>query len=278
MSSEPSFSFSLIAGGIGQAAELLTLGHILTRIATEQQAHPSTSLLNSTRSIYNKGFTEFYRGLRWNLVLSALKGGTRWGLNNSLFAFYTKLFPGSNKLVPAIVGVTGAAIETTFVLCPFESLRTREMTTNWQNGQLEMYKVVKAVGPKIFVVGWPRIFIRQTVNWVSYLMIYDTLRNTAKKASGKENLTLPYKIFVASGTGIFAAIFATPFDMLRTQIQKDKPLGINLWNSTKIVYTRYGLYGLYSSLLCRIMRSCWYSVITLLTMDYLQALPQRMKL
>jgi len=271
--------YSFLTGGIGQAADLLTLGHILTRIATQQQANPQFTFMQSIKSIHSKGgIPEFYKGLRWNLLIGVMKGASRWGLNNSLYRFYTTNF-GNSSLVPVMVGVTGAAIETTLILCPFESLRTREMTTFWKEGKVNMWHTITKIdGVKIFFRGWDSILLRQVVTWVTYLVVYDQCRNIALKSKGSMPLTWIDKILVGSATGFVACLLNTPFDMFKTQVQKDQPLKLQITSLARVLYSQYGAYGLYSSLGTRALRSTWYSAVTLLTMDYLNALPSRMKL
>ena len=62
MQQDPGFLYSFALGALANVTELLTLGHVLTRISTEQQANPHLSLLGSLKSIYQKnGFLELYR-------------------------------------------------------------------------------------------------------------------------------------------------------------------------------------------------------------------------
>jgi len=86
------------------------------------------------------------------------------------------------------------------------------------------------------------------------------------------------KVLISSATGFVACILSTPFDMLRTQIQKDNPVTLNVFRAGKMFYTQHGIHGLYSSLGTRIARSVWYSVVTLMVMDWTDALPNRMKM
>jgi len=207
--------------------------------------------------------------------MGCLKGASRWGLNNFLFGFYSKLLSTNHPLVPFCVGISGAAVETTFILCPFESLRTREMTHVRGSTILP---TIRQEGLGIFVHGWNRIFIRQSINWLVFIVSYDVLKTIALKFNGNQPMNLFGKVLISSATGFIACMLSTPFDMLRTQIQKDNPLTLNVFRAGKLFFSRHGIRGLYSSVGTRMARSVWYSVVTLLVMDWADALPNRMKL
>eukprot|EP01130_Rhizamoeba_saxonica_P012000 TRINITY_DN5019_c0_g1_i1.p1 TRINITY_DN5019_c0_g1~~TRINITY_DN5019_c0_g1_i1.p1 ORF type:complete len:286 (+),score=28.87 TRINITY_DN5019_c0_g1_i1:31-888(+) len=277
MTDSPSFFKSFLAGGCGQIVELLTLGHIATRVATEQQANPSYSVLKSIKNIYVKqGFLGYYQGLRWNIVMGFLKGASRWGLNNTLYNFFTPMFEKESRLVPVAVAVTGAFIETTLILCPFESLRTLDMTTS-PGIKLDLWDKIRQEKLRVFFRGWNRIFFRQIVTWVTYLSVYDIIRQKIMKYRG-DKINSYDKVFVGMATGATASILNTPLDMLKTQIQKNEPLNLRIVSAVKEIMAQHGIYGFYSSFFARVCRSSWYSLVTFTVMDQLNALPERMRL
>ena len=114
--------------------------------------------------------------------MGCMKGATRWGLNNSLFAFFSDILTPKHPLLPFCVGFSAAAVETTFILCPFESLRTREMTAVHH----ELLPAIKREKLGIFIHGWNRIFIRQSINWLTFIVSYDVLKSMVQKRNGME--------------------------------------------------------------------------------------------
>eukprot|EP01121_Diplochlamys_sp_Union-15-3_P005554 TRINITY_DN15898_c0_g1_i1.p1 TRINITY_DN15898_c0_g1~~TRINITY_DN15898_c0_g1_i1.p1 ORF type:complete len:160 (-),score=16.26 TRINITY_DN15898_c0_g1_i1:15-494(-) len=152
------------------------------------------------------------------------------------------------------------------------------MTTLWNQGNVQMWKVVKEDGFMIFFRGWDSIFSRQVVTWVTYLLAYDYFRETTMKRRKDKPLNVWDKIFIGSATGFVACLLNTPFDMFKTQAQKDSPLKKNAVYISQLMFKQHGVSGIYSSFIMRFLRSTWYSVTTLLVMDYFNALPARMKL
>ena len=125
VNNNPSVWLSIAAGAAGQVSELLLGGHVLNRIATEQQAHPERGgVLQTIKYLYGKnGVAEFYKGLNWNIAMGCCKGARRWGLNNALFEIFGKCVPKQIQekhrwIIPTAVGIGGSAFETTVYLCP----------------------------------------------------------------------------------------------------------------------------------------------------------------
>lgn len=76
---EYSSTMKTATGATTAAVELLTLGHVLDRIKTTQQASPNQySSFTAAKYIYEKkGLSGFYTGLRWNLVSHSGKAAFR---------------------------------------------------------------------------------------------------------------------------------------------------------------------------------------------------------
>jgi len=283
--SNPSWYISGIFGSLGQVTELTLAGQVLSRIITHQQAHPHLSLIRSINSIYTQnGFLSFYKGYRWNLAMSICKGFTRWSFNNFLFSFCDKTLPSSLQsqfswLIPLLVGLGGAALETTLYLCPLESLKTREMTeTNWKQKTF-MWQVIRAEGLRIFFRGWTGLFPRQAVTWATYLMVYDKYRAWIISLRRGKGILMRDKLMLNFMTGATAAVLTTPLDLYKTQRQKLDPIQEkNIILSFKSLAKNYGIVGIYRSLPIRIIRSGVYAVATFTVMDFFNALPKRMKL
>jgi len=111
------------------------------------------------------------------------------------------------------------------------------------------------------------------------VVFYDKFRDLALSYRHHQKLNYKDKFMIGSATGIVSCLVNTPFDMLRTQAQKDNPLQEHkIIMAAKEIFKVHGMRGFYSSLVTRMLRSTWYSAVTLLTMDYLNALPNRMKL
>lgn len=212
--------------------------------------------------------------------MSVCKGFTRWSINNFLFSFFGNHISKDIQkkhtwVVPVIVGLGGAGLETTIYLCPLESLKTREMT---EKRKTRMWVVIRSEGISIFFKGWTGLFPRQGVTWATYLLAYDKYRDFVMKfREGKPARTVD-KFAMNFMTGVTAACLTTPLDLYKTQRQKVDPIKEKtMLSAMRALIQSHGWQGVFRSLPGRVMRSGWYSVATFTVMDFFNALPARMK-
>jgi hypothetical protein len=283
-SKNPPWYISGIVGSLGQVTELTLAGQLFNRIATAQQANPEFGIKTAIQHIYKKNkWRGFFDGYRWNVGMSIAKGFTRWSFNNAMFSISDRIVSKKIQkehswIVPLMVGIGGAALETTLYLCPLESLKTREMTEQWVN-KTHMWKVIRTEGYPIFFRGWTGLFPRQAVTWATYLLVYDKYRSAMINFRKGKEITTIDKILMNFMTGATAAMLTTPFDCFKTQRQKVDPLEKkNIISSMNLLVKKYGFKGIYRSLPMRLCRSGFYAVATFSVMDFFNALPARMKL
>eukprot|EP01012_Entosiphon_sulcatum_P015810 TRINITY_DN2077_c0_g1_i1.p1 TRINITY_DN2077_c0_g1~~TRINITY_DN2077_c0_g1_i1.p1 ORF type:complete len:326 (+),score=30.83 TRINITY_DN2077_c0_g1_i1:47-979(+) len=293
----PPLWYSFVCGATGQCLEIVTLGHILDRIKTEQQCNPAASTVRSTaREIWRRGgLSDLYLGLRWNLLQGALKGSSRWGINNWCHAVVTAVTPeGLSKTHPSffsgLVACTAAVTETTVLICPLESLKTLEMTIQRKPGTSASSLVLQrlqADGSALLFRGWARTLLKQTVSWFAYLVGYGKFKEIAENANTKlmpdgthvlQPIPWHHKAMVGAATGMMSAAIHTPVEMLKTQAQKADATKSSMLVVSRQIWRAYGIRGFYVSLNAKLLRSAWFSAVTLLTMDYLNAMPAHMKM
>ncbi len=134
--SSPSYHHSFLAGGFAHSCELLMLGQCLDRIKVEQEIRADLNIRDAIASIWKQGQWEsFYRGLKWNLISSALKGSFGWSLHNLSNRFVMSIYAQKDPKHPSfyfsvLVGAGVAFLETSLILCPLERLKTFEMTNH----------------------------------------------------------------------------------------------------------------------------------------------------
>ena len=125
------------------------------------------------------------------------------------------------------------------------------------------------------------------MSWCAYLVGYQKFKEAAEWCNSEViegkvvqyPVPLGHKIGVAVATGCMSASLHTPIDMLKTQAQmagSGKQPGIVA--AARAVFQSHGVKGFYTSLGAKLLRSTWYSTVTLLCMDYLNALPAHMKM
>lgn len=273
---------SMLAGSVAHSIELLTLGQFLDRIKVEKEARPHLqSIKDAFKHIWQQGgWREFYKGFRANMALSVLKGSTGWGIHHLCNRQVLKIYPQKDKRLPSmsftmLVGCTTGFIETSFILCPLERLKTYEMTSQGYH-PLKNVKLVSSSGLKFMYKGWTPLLLRQTVSWTSYLVTYQKLRQAFLSRSS--TLTIQEKITLAVSTGAIVACINAPFDLLKTQLQQADVNHEKMWKKAHTIHLQYGWRGMYRGLTIKLIRNIWSSVCIILTLDQMNAFPANMKI
>lgn len=262
-------------GALLAAAELLSLGHILDRIKTTQQAFPGRfSALGATKHIYNhNGLLGFYTGLRWNLLTHCGKAAFRWAVMSHMSEFWTKIIPHQihtqyPSLQSTLLGLSVGIVEATFLVCPAELIKTKEMTNSLAHFNFVPY--VRTVGLKRLFDGVDVVILRQVMSWCSFLFAYEKTNQFALRWNEGNKLNLIPQFGVGAAAGGINVLLTTPFDAIKTQVQKNNPLNAKFFIPAFLEMQRtYGLKSLYSGLGVRMIRSTWYAGLTLTLMEHL---------
>ncbi len=265
----------IMMGASLAAAELLSLGHILDRIKTHQQANPGQfNGWQSAKYIYkNKGFLGFYTGVQWNVLTHSGKAAFRWAVMGYMDDLWHRTIPKNlnsqyPSLQPTLLGISVSFLEATCLVCPAEVLKTKEMTSSLKN-----YKFI----PYMNTIGWKHLFdgvdvvlFRQAVSWISFLVAYKKTNQFALDCNEGKKLNLLQQFGVGGVAGAINVLFTTPFDSLKTQVQKDNPLKAKyIFSAFNEMRRNHGLKSLYSGLSVRMLRSTYYAGLTLTLMERL---------
>lgn len=279
---QPSLSHSLSIAAVAQLCEMVPVGHLLERTKIELQDNPG---LRSTREAVRRmwargGVAELAKGAEWNVLAGVSKGIARWGSYVGFYRLYGNLLPAKIQkqypsLVAGCVGVSSAAMITTFVACPLENLKIGAMTAAPGTG---VYEAMRREGVPFFFKGWFRTVLKQSGSLSAYLVAYEKLKQRVQVHNGKEPLSSNQKIGVSAAAGMVSCLFHTPLDMLKTKAQSARPLAERgLLAAVKLIHKEHGIAGFYRSLPVKLFRSGWHAAITLGAMDRFGALPAQMK-
>jgi hypothetical protein len=280
--SSPRVEHSFLAGSFAHAFEVATFGHLLDRLRVEQEISPELSMKNALSGVWKKGKWEgLYRGFRWNIASSALKGGFGWSIFNLSNRGISICFPPKDPKRPSflfstLVGTSAAFIETSAILSPLERLKTVSMT---DHVRLKVLERVQKEGLRFFYKGWTSVMVRQTGSWAAYLNVYQFLRQSLLTSNEDQPLSLQQKLILGGATGSLVATMTTPLDLLKTHAQKANTSSLESMTSiAHAVVHKHGWKGLYNGLNVKILRQGWSTMITLVILDYLKALPTSMKI
>lgn len=258
----------LIYGAFAHTCEAVSLGHLLDRIKVCRELNPALrSNLAATHYICNKeGVSGFLKGSRWNISLSALKGGIGWTLNRIAYDVVSWTTPHYEKERPVVfsiaVGSTTGSLEAALFICPLNRLKTVEMSSK---GKLNVGDKLQKHGLGYFYKGFSTTAIRYSVGWIACLTIYNHL---------KEKVTHPMAL--GGLTGGCAAVVSSPMDTVISRLQQEHGSRGAL-NDARHIYLNYGLRGFYQGFTPKVLRAGWNSAIVIYVLNLFNALPPNMQ-
>lgn len=281
--SVPSTHLAMFAGSLAHFAETATLGHLIDRLMVQQQAFlENRSIRESFKSIYRvEGKKGFYKGFKWSVFSSAIKGAGGWTLLNTCNKGLNFVFPHKDTNNPShqfniILATTTAIAEATLLLCPFERLKVVEMTTLTR---IRTLKIACDGGLKFFYRGWSVMTVQKSLSWFSYLTFYQHHRRYLFNEGDNRPLTPKEKIALGFGTGCFIALFSTPLDLVKTQVQKHGSTNDqSIYFIAKSIFKEHGIQGCFKGLSLRVIRTGWSGAVITIILDHFNAFPQGMKL
>lgn len=218
-------------------------------IKTMWQAEPRRkNELELVRMIHARyGLAGFYRGSVANYLRTTVKSVYRYPLLIFFQGVFDRIFPGMEKstknlaLVKALSGFCVANIDSVIV-CPLERMKVFFMTrSDFKGGYISYFKTHSQALVKVLFKGLNIHMLRQNVSWFVWL---ESDACTKMYVRRKHNIdpfkqTIPFTLVlpIALVTSIVNVLAVMPFDMVKTNIQKEKPVLV------KEVLSKYGNKG-----------------------------------
>jgi solute carrier family 25 oxoglutarate transporter 11 len=178
------------------------------------------------------GVMGLYNGLSAGILRQLTYGMSRLGLFRSMTNHFSeggkrKLTLGESTLCSLVAGGIGALIGTPAdaALIRMQADTTLPMAErrNYKNGVDAMIRMAREEGMRGFFAGATPTIVRGLALNVGMLASYDKLKEFGGQYLGGEN-TKSNLIFSSIGSGILGATFALPLDLIKTKLQKQRPL------------------------------------------------------
>ncbi len=269
--------YTFAAGAVANCTVMLLGGQVLDRLKTQLQTNPALTTKVAFKKIFHEGP---WNGLRWNMGQAGIKGATRWGINGLSDKINSHLIPNEyKKKYPGFftlgIALTSAVIDAT-VTNVTDRAKTFEMSAR---DKKETIKAIQARGIRFFFDGWSRTCVKQIAIWGSYQTTYGYLKRSIVGEQGQnKTITIWEKFALGVIPGMASAVVSTVPDLIKTQAQKVDPLHKNYFQTVSFILREHGWKGLGNSLGTKVVRSGYYSLVTFIIMDQLQALPNNMQL
>ncbi|KAM7525719.1 hypothetical protein LguiA_015621 [Lonicera macranthoides] len=209
--------------------------------------------------ISERGVTGLYRGIASNIAssapISAVYAFTYESVKGALLPHFAKEY---HSLAHCIAGGC-ASIATSFIFTPSERIKQQmQVGSHYQNCWTALIGIVKKGGFSSLYTGWGAVLCRNVPHSIIKFYTYESLKQL-KFSSPQSNAQPNTLLTLVSGglAGSTAALFTTPFDVVKTRLQTQIPGSMNqyegVFSTLKEIAECEGLKGLYRGLTPRLV-------------------------
>mmetsp|Transcript_7659 Transcript_7659/g.19567 ORF Transcript_7659/g.19567 Transcript_7659/m.19567 type:complete len:371 (+) Transcript_7659:109-1221(+) len=206
-----------------------------------------------TNLVTRHGPRRLYSGISANLASSV-----------PISAIYTSSYEAAKHHVMPFVGekrrwlahcIGGAvaSVATSFVYTPSECVKNRVQAGICANSWEALIQVTRNEGPLALYRAWPAVLLRNVPQSILKFFAYEQMKQLILEHRKRDPTPLEM-LLVGGVAGASAAIFTTPFDVIKTRMQTQ--VGVNalsLAGTFASIVTQDGIGGLYRGVLPRIV-------------------------
>ncbi|XP_027081871.2 uncharacterized protein [Coffea arabica] len=216
------------------------------------------SLHDISRSIISqRGVTGLYRGISTNIAssapISAVYTFTYEWVKGNLLPFFPKEY---QSLAHCIAGGC-ASVATSFIFTPSERIKQQmQVGSRYQNCWNALVGIIEKGGLPSLYAGWAAVLCRNIPHSIIKFYTYESLKQLFSQVqlNGQTNTLVT---LVSGGlAGSTAALFTTPFDVVKTRLQTQTPGSRNqcpgVFDTLREIAKKEGLKGLYGGLTPRL--------------------------
>jgi len=203
--------------------------------------------------------------------LGGLYGGIWPNLASSapISAIYTTAYEGvkerilphlskNNQWLAHVVAGGMASVATSFVYTPSECIKQRMQVTAHKSTWLAVKTIMKQDGPFGFYRGWTAVLCRNIPHSAFKFFAFEQMKAAVVARNEDRPMNTMQTLAVGGMSGSTAALFTTPFDVIKTRLQTQTALNSTVQYRgvadalTRILATE-GLGGLYRGIVPRIV-------------------------
>ncbi|XVE64838.1 hypothetical protein DITRI_Ditri07aG0134100 [Diplodiscus trichospermus] len=209
--------------------------------------------------ISERGLTGLYRGIASNIASSAPISALYTFSYESVKGTLLPLFPKEYHSLAHCMAGGCASIATSFIFTPSERIKQQmQVGVRYQNCWNALVGIIKKGGLPSLYTGWGAVVCRNVPHSIIKFYTYESLKQvmlTSLQSSAQPN-TLQTLVCGALA-GSTAALFTTPFDVVKTRLQTQIPGSLSQYSSVyhalQDIRTHEGLKGLYRGLIPRLV-------------------------
>ncbi|XP_022760168.1 uncharacterized protein LOC111306645 [Durio zibethinus] len=209
--------------------------------------------------IAERGLTGLYRGIASNIASSAPISALYTFSYESVKGALLPLFPKEYHSLAHCMAGGCASIATSFIFTPSERIKQQmQVSVHYQNCWNALVGIIKKGGLPSLYTGWGAVLCRNVPHSIIKFYTYESLKQfmlTSLQSSAQLN-TLQTLVCGALA-GSTAALFTTPFDVVKTRLQTQIPGSLSRYNSVyhalQDIRTHEGFKCLYRGLIPRLV-------------------------
>lgn len=219
------------------------------------------SLCNVSQSIVSeRGLKGLYRGISTNIALSAPISALYTFTYESVKGTLLSIFAQEYQSLAHCIAGGSASVATSFVFTPSERIKQQmQVGLRYRNSWNALVGIVGNGGLCSLYAGWGAVLCRNVPHSIIKFYTYESLKQllTPGLSNGQTNQTNTHVTLVSGGfAASTAALFTTPFDVVKTRLQTQNPGCTHQYQSVLImlkdIARSEGLKGLYRGLVPRL--------------------------
>ncbi|XP_074317724.1 uncharacterized protein LOC141653775 isoform X2 [Silene latifolia] len=201
--------------------------------------------------ITERGLSGLYRGISSNITTSAPISAIYTFTYESVKGF---LLPSLAKEHCSIAHCTAgacASIATSFIFTPSDHIKQQmQVNSNYHNCWNAALRIIEKGGLLSLYSGWGAVLCRNIPHSIIKFYTYESLKQMFISSELPDNQLKTSQTLLCGGlAGSAAALFSTPFDVVKTRLQTQMPGSArkyqNILNTLQQICDREGVKGLY---------------------------------
>ncbi|XP_049936720.1 uncharacterized protein LOC116265462 isoform X2 [Nymphaea colorata] len=198
-----------------------------------------------------KGLMGLYRGIGSNLVTSAPISAVYTFTYEAVKGAVVPLLPKEYHSFAHCTAGGCASIATSFIFTPSERIKQQmQVGSRYGNCWNALIGIIQKGGLSSLYAGWGAVLCRNIPHSIIKFYTYESLKQWASSSSQNCLQHSTLQTLICGGlAGSTAALFTTPFDVIKTRLQTQIPGSIKVYNGVfhalKDIANEEGLRGLY---------------------------------
>ncbi|KAL7165366.1 hypothetical protein ACSBR2_041122 [Camellia fascicularis] len=209
--------------------------------------------------ISERGVKGLYRGIASNIACSAPISAVYTFTYESAKGAFLPFFPKEYRSIAHCMAGGCASVATSFIFTPSERVKQQmQVGSHYQNCWNALVGIIKKGGLPSLYAGWGAVLCRNVPHSVIKFYTYESLKQLMLSSQESNAQPNTLQTLICGGlAGSTAALFTTPFDVVKTRLQTRIPGSIHqydgVFNTLKEIAMHEGLKGLYRGLVPRLV-------------------------